>query len=306
MAMTAVAQAPPPPPTLQAARARLPQARAASAGTAASPRARAAATAPARSKPSTRPKRSRGSAPSRTRPAAARKRTPATAAKKAAARRARATARPASRRRSQATPPRGQLIPIAVGRTAVAVRHLPDSGLVVRMTRGRMWIGVLGALLAGIVTLNVISLGLSSSSSRVMQQATTLEQANSALKARVAEQLSNDRVEAAAARLGLVVPPPGDISYLTLGSGDARLAAQRFAGGGFSGPTTLVSSQPAPAALAPTQPVSSPAPSPAPSTAPSQPAPAQPPAQPATGPAGGGGGTSGSGGGAAAGGVAPG
>ena len=40
----------------------------------------------------------------------------------------------------------GQLIPIAVGRTAVAVRQLPDSGLVVRMTRGRAWIAVLGSL----------------------------------------------------------------------------------------------------------------------------------------------------------------
>ena len=46
-------------------------------------------------------------------------------------------------------------IPLVAGRAAVAVRELPDSGAVVRMTRGRAWIAVLGALLAGIVALNV-------------------------------------------------------------------------------------------------------------------------------------------------------
>ena len=52
--------------------------------------------------------------------------------------------------------PGGQLIPIAVG-TAAAVRDLPDSSLIVRLTRGRAWIGVLGVLLVGIVALNVVT-----------------------------------------------------------------------------------------------------------------------------------------------------
>ena len=276
---------PPPPPTLQMARARAPQARA------------AVATAPARTRRSTAPARPRR------RSAEPRTRGPQ---RKATVRKP--AARSASRRRSQATPPRGQLIPIAVGRTAVAVRGLPDSGLVVRMTRGRMWIGVLGALLAGIVALNVISLSLSSSSSRVSQQATALGQSNSALRAKLAEQLSNDRVEAAAARLGLVVPAPGDITYLTLRPGDAGTAADRFASGGFTGPTLLVgTATPAPAAPAPQQ-----APAPAPAPTPTEPAPATSPAQsapPATQqaspapaqPASGGGATGGSGGGTAGG-----
>ena len=38
-----------------------------------------------------------------------------------------------------------------------AVRDLSDSGLIVRLTRGRGWIAVLCALLGGIVTLNVLS-----------------------------------------------------------------------------------------------------------------------------------------------------
>src|SRR5712692_3671745 len=41
------------------------------------------------------------------------------------------------------------LIPIAAGRTAVAVRELPESSAIVRLTQGRLWIGVLGVLLTG-------------------------------------------------------------------------------------------------------------------------------------------------------------
>jgi cell division protein FtsB len=156
----------------------------------------------------------RAPAPARRRPAASRRRT--------------------APRRNAAQPPRGQLIPLAVGRTAVAVRDLPDSGLVVRMARGRLWIGVLATLLAGIVAVNVLSLSLSSSSSAVSQQMTALERRNSELRARIDEQVSNERVQAAAAQLGLEVPAPGDITYLDIGSGDATRAARLLASGGDS------------------------------------------------------------------------
>src|SRR5207245_4212759 len=70
---------------------------------------------------------------------------------------------------------------IAVGRTAGAVRHLPDSGLVVRMTRGRAWIGVLGVLLVGIVALNVVTLSFAASSGKIYQNIEALEQDNSVI-----------------------------------------------------------------------------------------------------------------------------
>ena len=65
--------------------------------------------------------------------------------------------KPPARPQAPARRPGGQLIPIAAG-AATAVRRLPDSGLMVRMTRGRVWIGVLGVLLAGIVAINVATL----------------------------------------------------------------------------------------------------------------------------------------------------
>ena len=116
-------------------------------------------------------------------------------------------------RRVRGTPGPAHLIPLAVGRTAVAVRALPDSGLVVRLTRGRAWIAVLSVLLTGIVALNVVSLSLSASQGKIAQQSQILEQENSALRARLAQRLSNARVRSAAAYLGMVAPEPTEITY---------------------------------------------------------------------------------------------
>jgi hypothetical protein len=114
------------------------------------------------------------------------------------------------------------LLPQAAVRTAGAVRELSDSGLIVRMTSGRLWIGVLCGLLGGIVALNVLSLGLNASSGRVSQRIEGLERSNSALRAELGERLSASRIEAAAARLGLIVPAPEEITYLELADGEVN------------------------------------------------------------------------------------
>ena len=75
------------------------------------------------------------------------------------------------RRPGRVARPRRGLRPGAVGRTAIAVGGLADSGLVVRLTRSRLWIGLLGCLLIGIVALNVIALSFSASSSQAARQA---------------------------------------------------------------------------------------------------------------------------------------
>src|SRR3954452_24442711 len=83
-----------------------------------------------------------------------------------------------ARRKAPARRPGGQLIPIAAG-AATAVRQLPDSGLMVRMTRGRVWIGVLGVLLVGIVAINVVTLSLSASAGHIDRNIGALEDENS-------------------------------------------------------------------------------------------------------------------------------
>jgi hypothetical protein len=164
------------------------------------------------------------------------------------------------------TPIPGRLVAVGVGRTAGAVGGIADSGLVVRLTRGRLWIGLLATLLVGIVALNVVALGLSAASSKVAQQSDGLRRANSALRARIAGTLASDNVESAAASIGLVVPEPGSIRYLIAHPGDAATAAQRLRSGELGAgvlPTTVATTMPVaptvPAAPVDTAPVTAPA-----------------------------------------------
>ncbi len=149
----------------------------------------------------------------------------------AARRRPRRPARPA---RAAHTPPGGSVAVAAVGRTAGAFGGLADSGLVVRLARGRLWIGLLGVLLVGIVGLNVMALSFSSSSSNSGRAADDLSRLNSSLRGDIATKLSNDEVQAAATKLGLIVPEPGAIRYLEASADDAATAAQRLRDGELS------------------------------------------------------------------------
>jgi hypothetical protein len=146
----------------------------------------------------------------------------------------RAKAQPARAPRKRQAPlrrPGGQLIPIAVG-TAAAVRSLPDSGLVVRMTRGRVWIGVLGVLLAGIVALNVVTLSLAASTGHVEENVQALEKENGMLRSRDAQRSGVARVRHDAAAIGLSTPQVDEITAIHATRGDAAVAAQRLAAAG--------------------------------------------------------------------------
>ncbi|HEY7950372.1 MAG TPA: hypothetical protein VID51_06000 [Solirubrobacterales bacterium] len=134
-------------------------------------------------------------------------------------------------RRAPVRRPGAQLIPIAVG-TATAVRHLPDSGLMVRMTRGRAWIGVLGLLLAGIVALNVVTLSLAATAGHIDQNIQALDQENSILRSRDAQRSGSARVRHDAAALGLTVSTADGIGFVEAGPHDVAVAAQRLAAAG--------------------------------------------------------------------------
>lgn len=125
----------------------------------------------------------------------------------------------------------GQLIPLA-GRTAVAVGQIPNSGLVVRMTRGRAWIAVLGALLAGIVALNVVTLSFAASSGQIDAQITVLDQENSILSGRDARLYGTGAMRNAAGALGLAMPSSDEIHFTDAGPDDVAVAAQRLAAAG--------------------------------------------------------------------------
>jgi hypothetical protein len=156
----------------------------------------------------------------------------ATAPKAKAPPRRRSTRRASASRPPRAPVGRGHLIPLAVGRTAVAVSQIPDTRAIVGLTRGRAWIAVLGVLLTGIVGLNVATLGLTATAGDIEQQIRTLEQENSVLRTRIAQRLSNQRVQREAAALGLAMPSPGEINYRRAGPEAVATAARRLAASG--------------------------------------------------------------------------
>jgi hypothetical protein len=188
-----------------------------------------AVAAPARrSRTAPAPAPSRTTTPKRKAPARKPTRARAVAAPaKAPARRA--PARKPATKRAPAERPR---LAAVAGRTAVAVRELPDSSLVVRMTHGRLWIGVLGVLLVGIVTLNVATLSFAASQGKIDEQITALEKENSMLGAREAERYSTERMRGEATQLGLAMPTTVEPQLIEASQDDVATAAARLAAAG--------------------------------------------------------------------------
>jgi hypothetical protein len=112
-----------------------------------------------------------------------------------------------------------------------AGRALPESRLLDGLMRGRIWIGLLAVLLFGLVFLNVSLLKLNSEAGRNSARVKALRIENDRLHARVSRLQGGDRVERVARRLGLVMPEPGNIHYLSAGEGDAARAARALRAG---------------------------------------------------------------------------
>jgi hypothetical protein len=127
------------------------------------------------------------------------------------------------------------LIPIAVGTataTAAAVRQFPDSTLIVRMTRGRLWIGVLGVLLAGIVALNVYTLSLTATAGQIEQNIAALEKENSILRSRDAQRSGAARIRHDAGAIGMEMAAVDEVASIEPSRGDVAAAARRLAAAG--------------------------------------------------------------------------
>jgi hypothetical protein len=159
--------------------------------------------------------------------------------KAAAARAATAKAMPARKApaRRKVAPRRrpASVIPIAAGhagRAAVAVTQLPESGLIHRLTRGRIWIGVLGVLLVGIVALNVVTLSFAASSGNIDAKNTALGKENSMLQSRVAQKYGQARLRSEAAALGLKMPTEVVPQLIDAKGSDIAEAAARLAAAG--------------------------------------------------------------------------
>jgi hypothetical protein len=213
------------------------------AAAAAKPRTtRAGATAPA--KPRTT--RSGASAPAKPRmtrngaatPAKPRTKRAASGAAVAAPAKPRTTrggaAAPAPRRRSgpareqrgparEQRAPRQPTAPKPDLRTALAAR---GNVLLDRLLRGRLWVGCVGLLLAGIVALNVGLLELNDRIARTDAKSQSIGRENADLRLKLAKLDSTERIQRIAEGKGFVMPAPGAVRYVRSRPKDAREAAR--------------------------------------------------------------------------------
>jgi hypothetical protein len=111
-----------------------------------------------------------------------------------------------------------------LARSAAFVRALPDHSLLDRIVRGRAWIPLIGVLLAGIVAMQVEVLKLNAGIGRSLVRGTALQSQNALLRAQVATLADDQRIETKAAQMGMVMPSPGSIKFLSLGK---TVAVQR-------------------------------------------------------------------------------
>ena len=106
-----------------------------------------------------------------------------------------------------------------------------------KLLYGRGWIGLVFALLAGIVFFNVDLLQMNREIARTSDRAATVKRENARLRADLARLASSERIQRVAAQRGLVLPAPGEVRYLrSQPRNDARVAAERLSQGKLAGP----------------------------------------------------------------------
>jgi cell division protein FtsL len=128
----------------------------------------------------------------------------------------------------------GATLPLGA-RVVHGVMALPDRPLVERMVRGRWWIGVVGFLLFGLVAMQVTLLNMNASIGSAVERSAALERQNGELRAEVSKLSSGERIQAAAARYGMVMPSAGQVQYRDANErADAQAALAALQAGSFA------------------------------------------------------------------------
>jgi hypothetical protein len=99
-------------------------------------------------------------------------------------------------------------------RTTAYLRSLPDHVLLDRIVRGRVWIPLLGVLLAGIVAMQVEVLKLNAGIGRSLERGSSLQGQDELLRASVARLSDEQRIERIAAQMGMVMPGPTQLRFV--------------------------------------------------------------------------------------------
>lgn len=121
--------------------------------------------------------------------------------------------------------------PRPVGVPKPQARPVPRGALLLdAILHGRLWIGIVFALLAGIVFFNVDLLQMNREIAATAGKVSEVKRENSRLRGELARLGSSERIQQVAAERGLVLPAPAEVRYLKSDpTADAKTAAQRLA-----------------------------------------------------------------------------
>ncbi len=147
-------------------------------------------------------------------PAVPRRRAAAPARKLTPAPRPRRVSGPARQTRPAAAP-REQGLALGL---AAALGSVVQSRRLDRLIRGRAWIAIVAFALIGIVTLQLGLLKLNAGMGQSIVRAEALQRQNATLAIENSQLAAGSRVEALAARLGMVVVPSGTLRFLHAGT----------------------------------------------------------------------------------------
>ena len=119
-----------------------------------------------------------------------------------------------------------------IGKSAHAVSHFPESGLVRTVSNGRRWILAIGALLLLTVAINVVTVSYGAMASKLETQIESIERSSAILKSSQTAALAMPRVQSQAEAEGMILPEPDAIHYRSFQPTDYAAAAERLAAGG--------------------------------------------------------------------------
>jgi cell division protein FtsL len=140
-------------------------------------------------------------------------------------------ARAATARARPAAMPAPRPVRRASGGQARPARRAPRGARVLdALLTGRAWIALVGVLLAGIVFFNVDLLRMNRDITQMADKAAQVKRENDRLRHDYARLASSERIQEAAAAIGLVYPAAGEVRYLRSNPKlDAHNASKRIA-----------------------------------------------------------------------------
>lgn len=95
-----------------------------------------------------------------------------------------------------------------------AYERVSDSALLDRLVRGRLWIGLLGFALIGIVAMQLMVLKLNTGIGATLAREAALQRANAQLGIEAATGTGEGRIEPLAAATGMTFAPSGSVHFL--------------------------------------------------------------------------------------------